>query len=277
MTNEELEDLDLDVVFGNPENPVRVVQPEPVAAATPTEPAQPTQTAEPFLKTRTGTVYKNADDAAQGIEHKDQLIARLRQEAIDRSGIDPINGQPVIKVADQPKSYTQDSKRFIEDLSKAAQANDADGYRNVQQQLINETLAPYAPLLANLAKTQAVESVSAKNPQFREFRNSTDYNETLEKFPLLAGAIAQSEGDPQAQNNLEQFYQMTFELASARKVPEVVRAQAQSIPRPTVSSTALPSLPTTSTTSANPGLNTPEARKALIEQQERSGVLNMRM
>lgn len=276
MTNEELEGLDLDEVFFNPENPVRVVQPEPTAVVTP-EPAQPIQAAEPFLKTRTGTVYKNADDAAQGIEHKDQLIARLRQEAIDRSGTDPITGQQVVKAPEPPKSYAQDHKRFIADLSKAATENDSEAYVRVQTQLINDTLAPFAPVLANLAKNQAVESVTAKNPQFREFRNSTEYTETLEKFPLLAGAITQSEGDPQAQSNLEQFYQMTFELASARKVPEVVRAQAQSIPRPTVSSTTLPSLPTTSTTSATPGLGSSEARKALIEQQERSGVLNMRM
>lgn len=273
MTNEELESLNLDDVFGNPDlhpsDPnVQVTQP------TTEVPAQPAQPAEPFLKTRTGTVYKNADDAAQGIEHKDALIQKLRQEAIERTGIDPVTGQPVNRNVEVPKSYTQDHKRFIGDLSKAAQANDSEAYARVQAQFVNDVMAPYAPVLATLAKSQAVESVSQSVPEFRQFVGSQDYNETLERHAILKDAIAQSEGNPQATAQLAQLYKLTFELAS--KKPEIVRAQTQPIPRPTVSSVSLPSVPQSGSTAA-PDMGTIEGRRAIIEAQERSGVLNMRL
>lgn len=273
MTNEELESLSLDDVFGNPDlSPNDPNHPQPV---TPTEPvAPPTQTVEPFLRTASGTVYKSAADAAQGVQHKDELIARLRQEAIERTGIDPVTGQPVNRKQDPPKSYTQDSKKFIEDLANAAKANDSDAYAKVQAQFIQDVLSPWAPALTTLARTQAVESVSQSIPEFRQFMGSDHYKETVEQFPLLKDAIAQSEGNPSASAQLSQLYQMTFALAS--KKPEVVRAAAQPIPRPTVSSTSLPSVPQSGSTAA-PDMGTIEGRKALIEQQERAGVLNMRL
>jgi hypothetical protein len=276
VTPEEMEDLNLDEVFGNPENPVRVVQPE--VPAQHQEVAQPSQPAEPFLKTRTGTVYKNAEDAANGIEHKDTLIAKLRQEAIERSGFDPLTGQPVVKAAEPIKSYAQDGKRFVEDLAKAAQTNDPNEYTRVQAQLINDVLAPYAPVLASLAKNQAVESVSARNPEIKNFLSSDDYKQTLTQFPLLRDAITASEGNPQAQSNLEQFYEMSFKLAAASKVPEVVRAEAQSTQRPTISSSTLPAVSSSAVSHTSmPSLNSPEGRRALIDQQERAGVMNIRM
>lgn len=271
MTNEELESLSLDDVFGNPDltpnDPNKPVTP-------PTEVAQPSQPTEPFLRTASGTVYKSAEDAAKGVEHKDQLIAKLRQEAIERTGIDPVTGQPVNRNVEVPKSYTQDHKRFIGDLSKAAQANDSEAYARVQAQFVNDVMAPYAPVLTTLARTQAVESVTQSIPEFRQFMGSTEYSETVDKFPLLKGAIAQSEGDPSQSANLAQLYQMTFALAS--KKPEVVRTQVPSIPRPTVSSVSLPSVPQSGSTAA-PDMGTIEGRRAIIEAQERSGVLNMRL
>lgn len=272
MTNEELESLSLDDVFGNPD--LHPVDPNVQPVIPTQEVAQPSQPTEPFLRTASGTIYKSAEDAAKGVEHKDQLIAKLRQEAIDRTGIDPVTGQPVARKVEVPKSYTQDSKRFIDDLANAAKANDSEAYARVQAQFVQDVMAPYAPTLATLAKTQAVESVTQSIPEFRQFMGSSDYNETVERFPLLKDAIAQSEGNPSASAQLTQLYQMTFALAS--KKPEVVRAQAPSIPRPTVSSMSLPSVPQTGS-NAVPDMGTVEGRKALIEAQERAGVLNMRL
>lgn len=273
MTNEELENLSLDDVFGNPDlhpsdpnAPSATPAPEPVA--------QPSQPTEPFLRTASGTVYKSAEDAAQGVQHKDELIARLRQEAIERTGIDPVTGQPVQRKVETPKSYTQDHKRFIDDLSSAAKANDSEAYARVQAQFVNDVMAPFAPVLTTLARSQAVESVSQSIPEFRQFMGSTDYKETMERFPLLRNAIEQSEGNPSASEQLSQLYQMTFALASKR--PEVVRTPSPTIPRPTVSSISLPSVPQNGSTTA-PDMGTIEGRKAIIEAQERSGVLNMRL
>lgn len=273
MTNEELESLNLDDVFGNPD----LTQNDPNASqpvTPPTEVAQPSQPAEPFLRTASGTIYKSAEDAAQGVQHKDELIARLRQEAIERTGIDPVSGQPVVRRQDPPKSYTQDRKRFIDDLANAAKSNDYDAYGKVQEQFVQDVLSPYAPILATLARSQAVESVSQSIPEFRQFVGSTDYTETLERHPILKDAIATSEGNPSASGQVAQLYRMAFELAS--KKPEIVRAQAQPIPRPTVSSISLPSIPQNGSNAA-PDMGTIEGRKAIIEAQERGGVLNMRL
>lgn len=272
MTNEELESLNLDDVFGNPDLTQNDPNAQPVQHTT--EVATSPQPTEPFLRTASGTVYKSAEDAAKGVEHKDQLIAKLRQEAIERTGIDPVTGQPVQRKIDPPKSYTQDHKRFIDDLANAAKSNDSEAYTRVQSQFVQDVLAPWAPALTTLARTQAVESVAQSVPEFRQFMGSADYNETLERFPLLKDAIAQSESNPSASDQVAQLYRMTFELAS--KKPEVVRAQAQPIPRPTVSSTSLPSLPP-SGSNAVPDMGTSEGRKAIMEAHERAGVLNMRL
>ena len=275
MTNEELENLNWDDYLGDPSNPnpnQPVVTAEPVVEATP-----PPQAAEPFLKTRTGSVYKSAEDAAQGIEHKDELIARLRQEAIERTGMDPVSGQPVAKPTTPPKTYQQDPKKFVEDLANAAKVNDAAEYHRVYNQMVTEALSPYAPVMATFAKTQAVEAVAQKSPEFREFYKSNDYTETLSQHQLLRDAIAQGETNPQGGEQLAQLYQMAFAIGQSRKVPEVVRAAAQPTPRPTVTSTSLPSFPGTNGSNATPGMGSSEERQALIKQQEGAGVLNMRL
>src|SRR5438105_3686875 len=97
-------DLTLDQLFP-PDSPVGdLTQAPPTTqpATTPAAPAAPAASAPPpenFISTSTGTVYKTRDEAVKGLEHKDQLIEKLRKDHIEKFGVDPITGQ---KVGHQP-------------------------------------------------------------------------------------------------------------------------------------------------------------------------------
>src|SRR5690348_16003975 len=106
-----VEDINWAELF--PTDPGARVPTQPATATPPATPpaAQPPVTPPPtpeFLKTSTGTVYKSADEAIKGIEHKDTLIEQLRQRYILERGIDPITNQPVQPASQAPAPYTQD-------------------------------------------------------------------------------------------------------------------------------------------------------------------------
>lgn len=270
---DDLEDIDLDAAFPNPENvsdPNKQVVPE-----TPPAP-QTTTVEEPFLKTATGTVYKSADDAVKGIEHKDALIQKLRQDAIERTGIDPVTGQPVHKDT-APINYTQDGDKFLSDLAAAAKKGDTTAYTKVQEKFVQDVLAPYAPIITGFARTQAVEQVANEISGFRDFVRSDEMKQTLEENPPLKQAIEIAEANPAAAGQLGDFYKMAYKLNLARKLPETVRAQhAPTTARPTVASTTPQPPPSTTVKQSAPALDTSEGRKSLIEQQERLGVADLR-
>lgn len=231
---------------------------------------------QPFLKTATGTVYKSIDDAVTGIEHKDALIAQLRQEVLQAKGSDPLKRTPEQQV-EQPKTYKQDPKKYFEDIKKA---KDEDEILNVQGRYVNEMvaeqLAPYAPLIAGLARSQAVSQISSELPQFHTFLNSQEYKDTLDSFPLLKQSIEISESYPERSGDLSQLYKMAAMAAAGRSLPKGVSTVQQTVvqPRPTITPTPSPALP-----NGNPNpptLQTSEGRKAIIQQQEARGVDNLR-
>jgi len=115
------------------------VSSEPVAQAAP----EPTKAPEFVLKTATGPIYKSPEDAVRGIEQKDQLISQLRSMVSAVTGEDPLRKSGAVpgQTTSQPKpvSYLQDSRRYAEDLTKAAELGQKtgnwDAYRNVSAQL----------------------------------------------------------------------------------------------------------------------------------------------
>jgi len=268
-------DVDLDDAFSNPE-PVSNPNATPNTPATP-EPPPSTTIEEPFLKTATGTVYKSADDAVKGIEHKDALIQKLRQDAIERTGIDPVTGQPVTK-NQAPVNYTQDGEKFLSDLAAAAKKGDTTAYTKVQEKFVQDVLAPYAPIITGFARTQAVEQVANEISGFREFLRSDDMKQTLEENPSLKQAIEVAEANPAAAGQLGDFYKMAYKLNIARTLPDAVRTQATAPThaRPTVASTTPQAPPSNAVKQSAPNLDSPEGRKSLIEQQERLGVADLR-
>lgn len=267
-------ELDLDALFGNPEvQPTTTVSTQPPQtdpqATTPSE-------SEPFLKTATGTVYKSAEDAVRGVEHKDQLIAQLRQQLAQQTGSDPLKRQQAsTPSAPENTNYLENQEAYFRDLGKAVEAKDQAKYLDVQRKFVYDALAPLTPTITTLVRTQAASTVEAEIKDFRQFQQSEDYVKTLDSMPMLKNAIEIAESNPTAAGQLPEFYKMAYYVHQGLKLPEIVQAQRVNAPepvRPTVTSTPVTAPATNAGRVAQPSLNTPEGRKAIIEQQERLGV-----
>lgn len=225
---------------------------------------------QPFLKTSTGTVYKSADDAVKGIEHKDALIAQLRQEATERTGVDPIKP----KVTTEPDSYIENPKKYFEDIRKATNEQEVLA---VQGRYIQEQLAPYAPLIAGMAKSRAVEEVAAEVPEIQTFLRSAEYQQTLEKYPLLKNSIGIGESNPAAAGDLAQLYRMAYSASAGMNLSKIVQTnsrEAVAETRPTVSSTT--TLAPGTQRAVAPSMETSQGRKSIIDNQTSRGVLDIR-
>ncbi len=275
--DDDLGDLSLDDVFPNPEL-------TSTTASTTSQVAEPTQTqvaSEPFMKTSSGTVYKTVEDAIKGTEHKDELIRKLREQAIAQTGIDPVTNQPVRQQqqnTQQYTNYTQDPDRFLKDLTDAAESKDTKAYVRVQQKLVEDTMSPYANLIADFSKMKAVEQVTSEIPDFRDFLKSEDYQKTLDENVPLKTALSVAEANPAHSGDLAQFYKMAYKLNAAdRKLPQALRAQTQTqTVRPTVTSTATLPPPSNGMRHEQPSLATSEGRKALLAQMDTAGIGNTR-
>lgn len=244
---------------------------DPSTTSTTTETQQTHTEPDTFLKNATGTVvYKTADDAIAGIEHKDALIAQLRQEALARTGQDPIKP----KVNTEPDTYIENPKKYFEDIRNAKTEQEVLA---VQGRYIQEQLAPYAPLIAGMARSQAVEQVASEVPEIQKFLHSEEYKQTLEKYPLLKNSINIGETNPQASGDLAQLYRMAYSASAGMNLSKIVQTnsrEAVAETRPTVSSTTTLAPGTTRTTP--PSLETSEGRKSIIETQKQRGVLDLR-
>jgi len=262
----------LDDIFASTENtpvaPQQIDQPQ--------EPVTPT-TPEPFLKTATGTVYNTVDDAITGVEHKDALITQLRQELLQATNVDPLKKKPEPQTVDPNLvSYIDNPKQYFADIKKAQTEEEV---LRIQQRFVNEQLAPYAPVIASVVKSQAVDSIVSEIPTFRTFLGSQEYKDTLESFPLLKQGIQFSETNPNMAGDLVQLYRMAYDASAGRNMPKTVQASTITTPaataRPTVSSTPVTPPPTSSQT-APPSFGNTAGRKAIIEQQEAAGAANLR-
>jgi hypothetical protein len=255
-------DLNLDDIFNG-----TVQTTEPVD----TETQDPGLTPETFLSTATGTVYKTADEAVKGIEHKDALIAELREKLSKQTGVDPITAKGTEQVS---QNYNANPKQYFEDIKKATSE---EKLVEVQAKFVNDTLAPYAPLLSSLVKSQAVEKVISEVPKFMEFQKSAEYEKTLEQFPLIKQSIAIAESNPHMATDLAQLYRMAYEVAAGRNLSTIAvsRSSTPVTPaRPTVSSTPL--APGTARV-APPSLQSSDGRKSIIADAEAKGILDFRM
>ena len=269
-------DLNLDDIFGSTSSTQTTALQdtnEPPVTATTT-----TQTTEPVIKTRTGTIYKSIGDAVEGIEHKDALIAQLREQVKQTSGRDPLT---VNKPAtDQPVNYAQEQDKYFEDIAAAVDKKDTKAYMAAQQKLIWDTLGPMGPTLSALSRANAERVVVEQIPDFRGFLSSDQFNQLQQDAPLLVDAIRTAEGNPTAAQQLPELYKIAYLASQGRRVPELiqsVRNEAPPVqPRPTVQSTQLAPPPVTGVPQAQPGLNTSAERKAMIEKQESGGILNLK-
>lgn len=251
-------DINLDELFPNPEVASQSQHP-PVVVPSQTTPPPP----QDFLRTATGTVYRSSEDAVRGIEEKDRIIAELRANRAAETGHDPLRRTP----QEAPKDPRQE---LFERLSKAAGSGNAVDYVETLQEITRQTIAPYAPMIAEVGREKAIRGVTAENPQIREFMASPDYRAVLERRPRLAQAIANAEADPQLADQLQEFYGLAYAEAVSRRVPQIARDAAQSAPppppnpRPTLS-TSTPTPMATQTHSNYTLDNLPSNRQARQE------------
>ena len=267
-------DLNLDDVFGPDSNTVTTQSPdtkEPPAAVDSTK-----QSTEPFIKTRTGTLYKTPEDAVEGIEHKDALIAQLREQVRNNTGHDPLVAKPDTK---QPVNYVVDQDKYFEDIARAVETKNTKAYMEAQQKLIWDSLGPIAPTITALSRANAERVVAEQLPEFKGFLNSEQYQTIGQSSPLLLDAIKAAESNPAAASQLPELYRIAYLASQGSRVPELIQSAQHSVqqvtPRPTVQSTQLAPPPTNSS-QVQPGLNSTAERKAMIERQEASGVLNLK-
>lgn len=285
--------LSLDDLF--PVDPASNMSADPQGptSGTPLQPPQAPQTPPPppefFLKAG-HSVYKTADEAARGIEHKDTLIDRYRSY-LEQQGLDPDTLQPKQAATpgtpQAPPSYLRDGKKYYRDLVEAVQRGDEEGYARVQQQFLMEgissVLGPAIPLVSDVARTKAVRQVSTEIPDFNSFIDSQPYREVLDSMPLLKDAIGRAESDFSQASQLSDLYKIAYFAGQGRRNLSAAPAQpttpTQPTARPTTmtSSTLTPPPPTT-----NPNLTTSdmlrdrEARRAWIKEREASGIRDIK-
>lgn len=267
--------------------------PEPAAQPAPKSP----DLSKFELKTSTGTVYKTPADAVKGIEQKDQLINQLRSMVAAVTGEDPLSKSGIkpgqTTAPQKPIRYIEDSRRFAQDLTKAAElgqkTDNWDPYRNIMGQftyeVVQSAVGPYMPVVQNVGKQQALEDVSKEIPEFRNFYGSPEYQKGLEERPKLASYIQQLEGNPTGQEDLREMYRSVYDHYQAKRLPELVK-QNQTPPNPTprmpMQSQAprraplvVPDQTQTIAHTPKPSLSTPEGRKAIIAEAEARGVADV--
>ena len=213
--------------------------------------------------------YKTREAATQGLNEKDRLIAQLRQQYSLATGVDPITKQPLAQRQPAPdQNYLSNPESYLKDLSAAKSAQELT---RVQTKLVLDTLQPLQPLITSSAKQQALEQTKSQYQDFGTFYGSQEYTQVLEKTPSLKEAIDMAEGDYRFHNRLPDLYSTAYLVRNGMRLPQVLQEQAA---RPQPQATPAPRQSVTSTTPPPPeptgqiGLNTPEARKALIAQFE---------
>lgn len=216
------------------------------------------------------SVYKSSEEAVKGINEKDRVISELRSQLESTTGHDPLRGPPA---PTGPQSYTENAEGFIETLSRASNDGNANAYRDAHVQLMSEVLSPLAPVLSDLAKTQAVNSVSEKVQGFREFVGSDAYKNTLDASPELAEAISLAESNIGYNTKLPELYEMSFYQHRGRQAPEMVRAAAETVreaPQAPVLESSTLQAPPAPVAASN--MNRQESIRAQIAAMEAGGI-----
>lgn len=237
-------DLDWDSLFPNPE--VQSAS-QPQAVSQGTNPQQQPQAAsnQPFLKAGE-TVYNTAEDAANGLAHKDAIVAKYRT-FLAQNGYDP-NALLKDEFQQQPQARTEPVKNspykyygnpnFFDEVAAAAQARDRVKYEQLMathtQEAIQASLDPWRATLAETNRFRAIRQATAEVPAFKEFIDGPGYRKVIDSFPLYKEMVQIGENDPVAAQRLPEVYKSMYLIYQGMN-------QGQSQPQAT---TAVPNTPT---------------------------------
>lgn len=253
---------------------------QPVQQQTNAPVTQPTTAqSQDFFLRGDKSVYKTAEEALKGVNEKDTLIENLRQRYALTTGIDPITGQPIQAAnVQQPQEpdYYQNPELYLDSLYKASKESPA-AYRDAQAKFVMDTLKPLQPLVQKMAREQAMSTVATEIQGIEKFVGSPDYVKALDSNPELKGAIATAETDSRFYGRLGGLYKLAHSVSQGMRVPDLLRAQAQSAqpitpatPAP-VRTTVQPSTTGVATQTAKPTLGSIEGIKAIIANAEANG------
>lgn len=274
-----------DISFDELFSPEQTLTNQPQAGApentpTPTPPQAAPTVVEDFLKT-TGSVYKSKEDAIKGIEEKDALIEKLRQEWILKNGVDPVTQKQVNLGAGHgepqaPLNYLQDKRKYVKDLEDAVKRNDPEAYANAQLKLVSDMLQPLAPVITDLARQRAVETVSLEMKEFGAFKSSDDYKKVLETNRTLGSAIEAAEQNYTMHAQLPELYRLAYLASQGQRVPELIRqatqaTAAQAQPTQPQRTMAPSAMTPPNVSNRPPDLTTSLGRRDIIRQFQESG------
>lgn len=258
------------------------------AAPAGTNPPQTPQAPEYVIKSDDGKiVYKTADEAINGIRHKDELVERYRTY-LQSQGVDPNTLQKQPEPQAQPSNgpqhkYIGQEDKLFDALSSAVASRDKKAYasalREYNEEVMNQNFAPVAPYIAEVARQKAVREVSKEAPEFVAFQNSAAWQETLNNLPKLKQAIEYSEQDFTAASSLSELYKIAY-LVSKGMRPEPVVTQPVPQAQPTPAPVARPTLGVSTMTppqpSAPPSMATREGRQALIADLQSRNIMDQK-
>lgn len=247
----------------------------PVAQTSQQTQTQTATTSEPYLK-GSKSVYKTAEAAIEGMNHKDALIEQLRTRYALTTGIDPITGQPVTAPQQQvSNSYTDNPQKYLEDLYGAAQKG-PDAYAQVQGKFIDDKLKPLAPLIENLVETQAIQIASKDNPEISKFANSDTFAKVMDANEDLKMAIVNSKADSRFHSRLPHLYKLAYLAGQGMQLPDLLKAQAststpQTQTQTQVRTTVQPTTPSPARATVAPNFRTHEGIKSIVADMEARG------
>lgn len=205
-----------------PPEGVPPAQPQAATGTNPqiSTPQAPSQSGQPFLQAGQ-TVYLTPEAAVEGTIHKDQYIDRVRtylkDQGIDPNKLERIQAQSAPQTSDPaatgPKYYGQGQKYF-DALSAAVDRKDRNAYEQItgeySREALQHTLAPYGPLLAEVARQRAVRQVTNEIPDFQRFSETPEFRRTVDSIPLLRELANIGESDPNAAARLPEVYKTVY-------------------------------------------------------------------
>jgi len=263
-------------------------QPQAAQGTQPPQPPQAPSQQQPFLKAG-DTVYLTAEEAARGVQHKDELVARYRaflaENGFDPNELRPREPEPQVQpTAPSKYKYLGNGKQYYQDLAKAADPRNPNPEeyeritRQYQQEVFADMYAPYAPLMAESARQRAVRQVSSEIPNFQAFLDSPEFKKTTESIPLYKDMLQLGENDPEASKRLPEVYRMIYLTYQGMSRQQANSNPAPSAPPVTPTVRPTPTLSPSSLTPPSPGVDTrnwttnPEARKQLIADSKARGI-----